>query len=76
MTGSEVLGLLLNPISRVIERLPLLRATIYRAPRSNVAGYRFLAGWLRSRDAAALPLVLEQLRQRDLANVAEISGST
>jgi len=72
LTGSEVLGLLLNPIRTVIDRLDRLRETIYRDPGSNVAGYRFLLGWLATRDPDALPAVLEALRRRDADNVAAL----
>lgn len=70
LTGSEAMELLLNPISTVIQRLPLLRETIYRAPHTNVAGYRGLLAWLEARPPQALPLVLAQLRERDEASVA------
>lgn len=70
LTGSEAMELLLNPISTVIQRLPMLRDIIYRTPASNVAGYRGLLAWLGARPPGALPLLIAQLRERDAASVA------
>ncbi|MGE0789534.1 MAG: FadR/GntR family transcriptional regulator [Sandaracinaceae bacterium] len=76
LTGSEVMGLLLNPIGTLIHSLAPLREAIYRDPRSNVRGYRALLAWLDTRSHAALPLVLGELERRDADTLTWITGST
>ena len=69
-TGSVVLGLILNPVTIVVQQIEALRRTMYRAPETNVAAYGLLLDFLSSPTLVALPLVLEELRRRDAETVA------
>lgn len=73
-TGSEVLGLIINPVSLIVRDLEPLRRAIYREPASNALAYRLLLAWLEAPDRAAIPLVLAELERRDAATVALLSG--
>jgi DNA-binding FadR family transcriptional regulator len=64
-TGSLILRVCLNPIVGVLRNSPPLRAAIYAEPAANLAGWRALASWLDRPDAAAIPILLGVLAQRD-----------
>ena len=69
--GSSVLRLCLNPIAAVLNDLPDLRRRIYRHPEQNVAAYRVVLAWLGNPTAAALPILIGLLEQRDAATLSE-----
>lgn len=70
-TGSAVLGLFVNPIASILERLPDLREAIYADPAENVAGYRLVLEALRQ---GALPkgLVAGALESRDQSTLRRL----
>jgi DNA-binding FadR family transcriptional regulator len=68
-TRSPVLRLCLNPVLAVVAGSEPLRAAMYRAPETNVAGWSALAAWLASPAAAAIDRVIEILARRDRATI-------
>ncbi len=66
-TRSPVLRLCLNPVIAVVDGSPPLRAAMYRAPATNVAGWRALGAWLAAPVAAAIDKVIAILAERDRA---------
>jgi DNA-binding FadR family transcriptional regulator len=68
-THSPVLRLCLNPVILVVGVSPSLCAAMFRAPRSNVEGWRALAAWLAAPTAGAIEKVMTLLAERDRATV-------
>ena len=68
-TRSPVLRLCLNPVVAVVDAAPPLRAAMFRAPRTNVEGWRALGAWLAAPSAAAIEKVIAILAERDRASV-------
>lgn len=66
---SAVLALCLNPVIAVVDAAPSLRAAMYRAPRTNVDGWRALGAWLASPSPTAIDKVIAILAERDRATV-------
>ena len=66
---SPVLCLCLNPVIAVVDSAPALRAAMYRAPRTNVDGWRALGAWLASPNPAAIDKVVAILAERDKATI-------
>ncbi len=71
-TKSPVLGLFLNPVMRMVTDLPELKAAMYDAPETNVAGWRVLVAWLEADDKPPLDAVLDVLEQRDALTVKKV----
>lgn len=74
-TGSQVLGLIINPVSLVVRELEPLRCAMYRAPETNALAYGLLLAWLRAPDATVIPRVLAVLEQRDAETVRSLSAA-
>jgi DNA-binding FadR family transcriptional regulator len=72
-TGSEVLGLCLNPVILVVRELAPLREAIYAEPETNVAAYRLLVQWLRDPRPEAVSLVADELERRDAQTIRRIA---
>lgn len=70
---SVVLALTANPIFRVLEQLPELRAAMFAQPAFNVAGYRLLIAGLKKRDPQTAQQVLEALAVMDEALLERLS---
>ncbi len=68
-TRSPVLRLCLNPVVLVVSAIPALRAAMFRAPRTNVDGWRALGAWLAAPSAAAIEKVIALLADRDRVTV-------
>jgi len=69
-SGSIVLQLAMNPVSRVLRALPALQRAMFRDPEHNVAAYRMVLAWLESGDDALevdqlLPMLDATLREHD-----------
>ncbi len=75
LTGSPVLGLLLNPVHTVIRRVAELRRVLYQAPETNVAAYRALLVWLEAPAPLALDAILAQLEARDARHLEQLGAS-
>lgn len=73
-TESAVLGLFINPIAAVLERLPDLRDAIYAEPTENAAAYRLVLEALKQ---GALPagLATAALEERDQATITRLRGA-
>jgi DNA-binding FadR family transcriptional regulator len=74
-TKSRVLQLCFNPVAALTVQLPDLQAAMYRAPASNIEAYRMLVALVRARSGASIDVVIDQLRDRDDATIAELSRS-
>lgn len=70
-TTSPVLRLCMNPVIAVVTSSPRLRAVLYGAPATNVAGWRGVAAWLR-KPTRPDPLI-ELLAARDADSIARLS---
>ncbi|HUQ02990.1 MAG TPA: GntR family transcriptional regulator [Kofleriaceae bacterium] len=68
-TRSPVLRLCLNPVILVVGVSPALCAAMFRAPKSNVEGWRALGAWLAAPSASAIEKVVAILAERDRATV-------
>ncbi len=66
-TRSPVLRLCLNPVTAVVIGSTPLCAAMYRAPETNVAGWRALGAWLAAPSASAIDKVIAVLAERDRA---------
>lgn len=75
-TRSPVLNLCLNPVVAVVDASPALRAAMFRAPRTNVDGWRALGAWLASPSAAAIEKVVAVLAERDKATIDHLRRRT
>jgi len=64
-TGSPVMALCLNPVVSVLATFDQLRRAIYAEPRSNVAGYRLLLGWLDNPKPELIATITDELERRD-----------
>lgn len=64
-TGSPVMALCLNPVVSVLANFDQLREAMYAEPRSNVAGYQLLLGWLDEPNPALIGAISEELTRRD-----------
>jgi GntR family transcriptional regulator, transcriptional repressor for pyruvate dehydrogenase complex len=64
-TGSDVLGVCLNPVIEVSRRVPSLREALYAEPRENVDAFRVLLAWLRAPRPDAIGYVLDAMAERD-----------
>lgn len=73
-TQSPVLALCLNPVSEVLRRCDDLREAMYAEPQANLAGWLALCDWLAAPEAAALPLLLAAIDERDAATLARWIG--
>jgi DNA-binding FadR family transcriptional regulator len=76
-TGSIVLPLFLNPVSRVLGELPDLAAALYADPASNVAAYRLLHAGLSSAgglDDRVLAAAVAAMEARDLDTLGRLGG--
>ncbi len=73
-TESAVLGLFVNPIASILERLPDLREAIYADPSDNAVAYRLVLEALKQ---GALPagLAATTLEQRDQATLARLRAA-
>lgn len=73
-TESAVLGLFVNPIATILERLPDLREAIYADPSDNAVAYRLVLEALKQ---GALPagLAATTLEQRDQATLARLRAA-
>jgi DNA-binding FadR family transcriptional regulator len=71
-TGSPVLRLFLNPVTRALAELPSLTAAIYADPTTNVAAWRVLAAWLMDRPEAAIPRLVDTLAAHDEASLRRL----
>jgi hypothetical protein len=67
-TGSPVLRLFANPVSRALAAL----AALYGLPSTNVAGWRFLGAWLVDRSAARIDKVIEGLAAHDAESIRRL----
>ena len=74
-TDSAVLRLCLNPILRVLQGAPDLRAAIYRNPSENLAGWRALAAWLQSPEEGSVAMLQSLLAARDRETLAAFEPS-
>lgn len=74
-THSPVLALFLNPVMRVVTDLPELKAAMYDAPETNVAGWRVFVTWLEADEKPPLDAVLDVLEQRDAQTVKKVKKS-
>jgi len=74
-TDSAVLRLCLNPILRVLQGAPDLRAAIYRNPAENLAGWRALAVWLQHPDEGSVAVLQSLLAARDRETLAALEPS-
>ncbi len=72
-TDSAVLGLFVNPIASILERVPELRDAVYAEPATNVAAYRAVVDALRAGDVPAA-LIGGALEARDQATLARLRG--
>jgi len=72
---SAVFSLCMNPLAQTLKNIPRLRAAIYREPESNVVGWRLLGAWLEAPKLVPVDVLLDQLRQRDVA-VLTVFGAT
>lgn len=66
-THSPALALCMNPISSAVSEISELPPLIYAEPKSNLAGYRLLLGWLEA-SAETRPepkLLISELERRD-----------
>jgi GntR family transcriptional repressor for pyruvate dehydrogenase complex len=68
-TRSLVLRVCLNPIAAIVQASVALRAAMYRAPRTNVDGWRALGAWLASPTAGSIDKVVAILAERDKSAV-------
>jgi DNA-binding FadR family transcriptional regulator len=75
-TGSEVLGLCLNPVTFVVHQLRPLREAIYAEPETNVAAYRLLVQWLRDPSPETISLVAKELERRDEKTVRHMAAAS
>lgn len=73
-TESAVLGLFVNPIASILERLPDLREAIYADPADNAIAYRLVLEALKQ---GALPagLAATALEQRDHATLTRLRAA-
>lgn len=65
VTGSMVLRVCLNPIVALVTNDARLRAAMYAEPTTNIAGWRTLLAWLDRPTAAAIPVLVNVLAERD-----------
>lgn len=70
-TSSPVLKLCMNPVVAVVTRSPRLRAAMYAAPATNIAGWRAVAAWLRKPSRA--DTLVDVLAARDVTTLARLS---
>ncbi len=78
-TGSVVLPLFLNPVTRVVSELPELAAALYADPESNVAAYRLLLAGLSSPgglDDRVYTAALSAMEERDVDTLSRLGGSS
>jgi DNA-binding FadR family transcriptional regulator len=68
-SGSMILRVCLNPIIAVLRDSAPLRAAIYARPETNLLGWRALGAWIDRPDAAAIPVLIGVLLERDRATV-------
>lgn len=74
-TGSPVLPLCLHPVARALAELPALRAAVYRAPLSNLAGWHATLTWLESGGVGpSRQQLLDLLAARDAETLAQMSA--
>jgi DNA-binding FadR family transcriptional regulator len=66
-TRSPVLRLCLNPVIAVVSGSLPLRAAMFRAPATNVLGWRALVGWLAAPSLDEIDGVIAILAERDRA---------
>lgn len=71
---SVVMALTANPIFRLLEQLPELRAAMFAQPAFNVAGYRLLIAGLKKKDPLVAGSVLEALAAMDEALLERLSS--
>lgn len=64
-TSSMVLRVCLNPIVALVTSDARLRAAMYAEPATNVTGWRTLLAWLDRPTAAAIPVLVGVLADRD-----------
>jgi DNA-binding FadR family transcriptional regulator len=72
-TRSPVFALCLNPISAVVAGMPQLRQAMYAEPRGNADGWRLLVGWLATRRADLIDVIISELQKRDAITVSKLS---
>ena len=72
-TRSPVLRLCLNPVTAVVGSNAALRAALYVAPATNLAGWRLLVAWMAKPRAAELGTFLAVLAERDAATLARLA---
>lgn len=72
-TGSTAMALIANPVFRVLDALPDVRAANYASPETNVAGFRLVVAALRAKDHAALRQVVAVLEALDAALLARLA---
>lgn len=72
VTSNPVLRLCLNPVVAVVASNAPLRAALYAAPATNVAGWRALGAWLR-RPAGSLDAIVAVLAAHDAASLARLA---
>ena len=74
-TGSPVLPLCFHPVARALAELPALRAAVYRAPLSNLAGWHATLTWLESGGVGpSRQQLLDLLAARDAETLAQMSA--
>jgi len=71
---SVVLALTANPIFRVLEQLPELRAAMFAEPALNVAAYRQLIVGLKAKDPLTAQQVLDALSLMDAALLERLAS--
>lgn len=72
-TGSTAMALIANPVFRVLDALPEVRAANYASPETNVAGFRLVVAALRAKDHTALRQVVSVLEALDEALLARLA---
>ena len=71
-TRSPAFRLIINPVARALESLPVLRDVLYASPEHNAAHYGELIAWLREPTREGIDRLVALLAWRDDATVAEL----
>ncbi len=71
-TQSPVFALCLNPIGAVVTGIPALANAMYAEPRGNAEGWRLLVGWLATRRADLIEVIVSELAERDAITISRL----
>lgn len=74
-TQSPVLATFVNPVVQLMRELPELRAAIYAAPETNIAGYQAFLAWLETRLVDRIDDIVAVLAAGDEAALARLAST-